>query len=157
MDKLWITQALTASPVGVVCQGTPPISCLRIVRGQEPRGGALNKFFSACAAMLCLGLAYHFSVTDARGQSTMMSPRFVGIYSGHPIVVSNGQLWLLNRGGGWQLLPSTAPRAPDAAPNSVMYYSYPYLILTTGEGRIHIHGEWYSVGLADSVYAPVWR
>jgi len=103
------------------------------------------KLLQVIAAVLCIAL---LAPSITQGQPGATTPRFVGSHLGQPLIVRNGRLWMLKRKGGWSVF--SGPYAPDAPANEVMWYAYPFLILISGEGRVHINGSWYSCGLADS-------
>ncbi len=108
----------------------------------------MKKFFFACAAILCLALAYHFGATNAQGQSSG-SIRWVG----DTYIATDSQIWKVS-GTGWQTLSEVSDHEPPVPANQVLYYYYQLVVTTSGEAYAWVGGAWVSRGFIPGGSTP---
>lgn len=106
----------------------------------------LKNFFYACAAILCLVLAYHFGATNAQGQSSLGIPRWVGLGGGsrEPFIATDVAIW--NYDYGWRTLAQSSHPEPPVPVSQVLFYSPNSVITTSGEAFDWVSGTWVSRG-----------
>lgn len=99
-----------------------------------------KKFFYACAAVMCLTLAFHFGATSAQGQSGA-NFRFLGTQGGAILMVSGDNIWQMDGVRGWKLVFSDTP----VPASQILCFSNGTFVTTSGEGYIWAN-EWVPVG-----------
>ena len=107
----------------------------------------MKRFFYACAAILCIVLAYHFGATNAQGQSSSQI-RWVGEW----YATSSG-LWGTDQ-HGWQPLTATRPAPPVPADQVLTYIGF-NVVTTSGEGFVWNGSSWSSIGPIPGGATPV--
>jgi hypothetical protein len=111
-----------------------------------------KKFFYACAAILCLVLAYHFGATSARGQSGGLFQ----VIPGSPGWVRVGETVYTTdfNPSCWGPLPGAL--LPPVSASSLVYLDGLRAITDSGEGWVNNAGGsgWRSVGTVPSTPTP---
>lgn len=103
----------------------------------------MKKFFYACAAILCLTMAFHFGATSAQGQASF-SLRQLGLGEGGNgiFVECNGDVFAL-RPGGWSVVTNL-----PAPPTELSFFNGSYAVSRTGHGYVTWgNGVWNDLGV----------
>lgn len=110
----------------------------------------MKKFFYACAAILCLVLAYHFGATNAQGQSGT-SFQVIG---SEPFVNVGGVVYALDPfGSRWK--PVSSSDLPPVPPSEIIYFYAGNAITASGEGWTTQNGDgWRSIGFIPGGPTP---
>ncbi len=114
----------------------------------------MKKFFYACAAILCLVLAYHFGATNAHGQGSSLL-RYVGSTDQSTVwyATDNG-IWTITE-TGWKSPSQVGSPEPPVPASQVVAYNNKRVVTTAGEGFYESGGSWVSVGLIPGGPTPV--
>jgi hypothetical protein len=106
----------------------------------------VKKLFFACAAILCLVLAYHFGAVTANGAPTVQQIVAAG---GEAVLLSNGEIWSMD--AGWHYVGFNSP---VPASEVAFMLSRDRIIDTSGNGWTWWNG-WTNRGPAPGGPTPV--
>lgn len=102
----------------------------------------MKKFFYACAALLCLALAFHFGATSAQSQM----PGQVRIVGELGWFATDTDIWVISQHGWQPLTPGYRPAPPVPTSQVLWYLQDGRLVTVSGEGFWWNGSGWTSVG-----------